>query len=400
MKIPDIPVNEADRLHELKEYSLLDTLPEEDYDNITYLASQICDTPIALISLIDSDRQWFKSAKGLDVDETPRDLSFCAHAINFPEEIMIVPDSRKDERFFDNPYVIDDPQVVFYAGVPLVTGKGYALGTLCVIDVKPHELSDEQKKALKVLSNNVIKLFELRKSKLELEAVQVRLEERNEELERFASIAAHDLKSPLANISSIVDLLKMDHLHELSDEAKDLISLLDESSQQLRDLIDGILEYTRADMLLLERNQTINLPDFFKGLTRLRGANPSHQINYPTEPRKIKVNQQALKQILLNLINNGIVYNDKPQKIINIDFCEDEQRYYFSVKDNGLGIAPKNQEKIFNLFERIPTAQSSNTKGHGIGLNTVKKLVERLGGAVKLESEMGVGSTFSFSLMK
>lgn len=400
MKIPDIPVNEADRLHELKEYSLLDTLPEEDYDNITYLASQICDTPIALISLIDSDRQWFKSAKGLDADETPRDLSFCAHAINFPEEIMIVPDSRKDERFFDNPFVVDDPQVVFYAGVPLVTGKGYALGTLCVIDIKPHELSDEQKKALKVLSNNVIKLFELRKSKLELEAVQVRLEERNEELERFASIAAHDLKSPLANISSIVDLLKMDHLHELSDEAKDLISLLDESSQQLRDLIDGILEYTRADMLLLERNQTINLPDFFKGLTRLRGANPNHQINYPTESRYIKVNSQALKQILLNLINNGIVYNDKPQKVIDIDFCEDEQRYYFSVKDNGLGIAPKNQEKIFNLFERIPTVHSSNTKGHGIGLNTVKKLVERLGGAVKLESEMGVGSTFSFSLMK
>lgn len=400
MMIPEIPNNEKARLTELKEYSLLDTLPEDDYDNITYLASQICDTPIALISLLDSNRQWFKSVKGLGISETPRELSFCAHAINQPDEIMVVPDSRADERFQDHPFVVDDPLVVFYAGVPLVTDNGYALGTLCVIDQKPHELTDEQKKALKVLSNNVVKLFELRKSKLELEAVKASLEERNEELKRFASMAAHDLKSPLSNISSIIDLLKMDHYDDLADEAKELVGLLDESSNQLRDLIDGILDHTKADMLLLERNQTINFPEFVQSITRLIGGCGNHAVNYSKDDKHIKVNQAALKQILLNLINNGIVYNDKQEKIVNVDLCEDEEYYYFSVSDNGLGVDSKDQEKIFNLFERIQTDHGQNAKGHGIGLSTVKKLVERLGGEVRLESEVGKGSTFSFNLLK
>ncbi len=400
MKAPVVPINEVDRLHELYGYSLLDTLPEDDYDSITYLASQICDTPIALISLIDNDRQWFKSSHGMGITETPRELSFCAHAINYPDEIMVVPDSRIDARFFDNPLVVDDPQVVFYAGVPLVTFTGYALGTLCVIDQKPHELTEEQKKSLKALSHNVVKLFELRVSKIELEAAKATLEGRNEELERFASMAAHDLKSPLGNISSIIDLLKMDHEPELSIEGRELIGLLDESSNQLRDLIDGILEYTRADMLLLERNEIINLPDFLNAINRLIGNSSKHQIKYPQEPKHIKVNKPALKQILLNLINNGIAYNDKPNKVVNIEFSESNLYYHFAVTDNGYGIAPKNQEKIFNLFERIQTPQTNGTKGHGIGLSTVKKLVERLGGEVKLESQLGEGATFSFSLLK
>jgi signal transduction histidine kinase len=401
MKTPVIPANEIERLHELNEYSLLDTLPEEDYDNITYLASQICDTPIALISIVDNNRQWFKSVKGIHLKETPKDYSFCAHAINSPKEIMIVPDSRTDERFFDHPFVVGEPNLVFYAGVPLVTQKGYPLGTLCVIDLKPHkQLTDEQLQALKVLSNNVVKLFELRKSKLELESAQVVLEQRNTELEHFASMAAHDLKSPLGNISSIIELLKFDHSNELSQEGKELVDLLDESSQQLRDLIDGILEYTRTDALLLERNGEIILPDFFVNIERLLSQNILCNITFPTEPRTIRANKAALKQILLNLITNGIAYNNSPQKKIDIGFSETAHHYHFSVTDNGLGIAPKNQEKIFNLFERIQASKTDNTKGHGIGLSTVKKLVERLGGEVTLESELGKGSKFSFSLLK
>lgn len=400
MKAPEIPANEFDRIHELNEYSLLDTLPEDDYDNITYLASQICNTPIALITLVDSKRQWFKSSKGMPIKESAREYSFCAHAINTPGDIMVVSDSRIDERFFDHPFVAGGPKLVFYAGVPLVTQKGYPLGTLCVIDLIPHNLTEEQLQSLRVLSNNVVSLFELRKSKLELETAQVVLEQRNKELERFASMAAHDLKSPLSNISSIIDLLKFDHADDLSPEGKELIVLLDESSQQLRDLIDGILEYTRADALLLERNTEINLPDFLKDVVKLIDHNPLHEITYPTEPTTIKVNKPALKQILLNLISNGLTYNDKPQAKVNVTFSESEHFYHFTVTDNGIGVAVKNQDKVFNLFERLPSPQSDSAKGHGIGLTTVKKLVERLGGEVKLESELGHGSTFSFSLLK
>jgi serine phosphatase RsbU (regulator of sigma subunit) len=166
---PQIPLNENSRQLELLSYSILDTLPEKEYNEITFLASQICDTPISLISLLDDTRQWFKSHHGLPVNQTPKEIAFCAHAINDCDNILIVNDSRTDERFFNNPLVTDDPNVIFYAGIPLITPKGFPIGTLCVIDNKPNELSDYQIKSLKILSNQLMNLLELRKNKAELE---------------------------------------------------------------------------------------------------------------------------------------------------------------------------------------------------------------------------------------
>jgi len=197
---PDIPANEQERLQALYEFDILDTLPEKDFDYLTTIASQICDTPISLITLIDSSRQWFKSAYGLCVKETSRDLSFCAHAINTPHKIMVVPDARSDERFADNPFVTEDPQVVFYAGVPLVAEAGYALGTLCIIDSKPRTLSAKQYEALSALSNQVVRLLELRKSNKELTELK-------EELER--SMDLYTQTSKVARIGGWeMDLLK------------------------------------------------------------------------------------------------------------------------------------------------------------------------------------------------
>lgn len=400
MIAPLIPANEQERLSELNEYSLLDTLPEDDYDNITQLASQICDTPITLITLVDSKRQWFKSAVGIDAQETPREYSFCGHAINMPTEIMVVPDSREDVRFFDNPFVTGAPNVIFYAGVPLVTEKGYALGTLCVIDDKPHVLTNNQLNALRALSISVVRLFELRKSKLQLEKAQTELERKNLELERFASMAAHDLKSPLSNISSIISLLKLQHNAELSPEAEELLLLLDESSQQLRDMVDGILEYTRSEMLLHQQAEEINLSEFFKDLVNLIDHQHKHHITFAANLPSIKTNKQALKQIFLNLIANGIAYNDKQRAEITLGYESTERFYQFWVTDNGIGIAPQHQERVFKLFERGPYMGNEAKSGNGIGLSTVKKLVEKLGGEIKVQSTLGKGTTMFFSLPK
>jgi hypothetical protein len=167
MKAP-IPANEKERLKALYWYEILDTAAEEVFDDLTLLASQVCDTPIALISLVDKDRQWFKSKIGLPTVETPRDIAFCAHAI-LQSDVFEVKDALEDRRFADNLLVTTSPHIRFYAGAPVKTPEGHALGTLCVIDQVPRELTPQQKESLNVLSRIVASLFKQRRYISELE---------------------------------------------------------------------------------------------------------------------------------------------------------------------------------------------------------------------------------------
>lgn len=159
--------NESKRLKVLWQYEVLDTVPEEVFDDLTELAARICEAPIALISLVDEKRQWFKSKVGVSVSETSRDLSFCAYAIT-QSDLFIVPDATRDQRFANNPLVTSDPKIRFYAGAPLITPDGHALGTLCVIDKVPRELRLEQKQALRILARHVVSQLELRRRSCEL----------------------------------------------------------------------------------------------------------------------------------------------------------------------------------------------------------------------------------------
>lgn len=182
MQKAPLPNNEPERLEELLSYEILDTLPEAAYDDITQLASYIAETPIALISLVDRDRQWFKSKVGIDASDTSRDVAFCAHAILEPSDIFVVQDTLDDLRFCDNPLVLQDPHIRFYAGAPLVTSKGNALGTLCVIDRKPREMSPRKREALRVLARQVVAQLELRRIFAELSRNTAELEKTHRNL--------------------------------------------------------------------------------------------------------------------------------------------------------------------------------------------------------------------------
>jgi GAF domain-containing protein len=182
MRAP-VPGNDKKRLKVLWEYQVLDSIPEEVFDDLTELAARICEAPIALITLVDEDRQWFKSRVGVTVTETSRDISFCGHAI-CQTDLFIVPDATKDARFSRNPLVISDPKIRFYAGAPLISPDGYALGSLCVIDKVPRDLRPEQKQALRILARHVMTQLELRRHSHELENARKQRDEIRADLEK------------------------------------------------------------------------------------------------------------------------------------------------------------------------------------------------------------------------
>jgi signal transduction histidine kinase len=400
MKSAKVPQNEKERLKVLNDYNILDTLPEEEYDAITKIASGICNTQIALVSIVDENRQWFKSTHGINATETPRDISFCAHSILDPDKLFIINDATKDERFFDNPITVNEPNVVFYAGAPLNSAEGFPLGTLCVIDNKPKVLSENQKESLLLLSKQVVILLELRKKNKELEASNKKVKKLNEKLNNFAFRLTHDLKSPINGVHYLLNVLKEDHLALFKNtEAEGHLSLISDRIVYIDDLINEILNYSKVTSenivfedfnvkVLLDR--IINNIDFEKKIL-LDTTNLDFQIF----SSKI-----GLLQVFQNLISNSRKFCDEEKSIITVSFKEDSDKFYFIYEDNGPGIEEKYWTKVFALFETL--GNTNNTNNTGIGLATVKAIIKRLGGKIELKKRVDdkKGVCFSFYIDK
>ncbi|MFT6857022.1 MAG: signal transduction histidine kinase [Cyclobacteriaceae bacterium] len=400
MLAPEEHEKEQERLKDLASYTILDTLPETDYDDLTAIAAKICDTEISLISLIDDKRQWFKSHHGLAATETPKKYAFCAHAINDQENVFIVRDARTDERFHDNPLVTSDPNVIFYAGVPLISDNGLPLGTLCVIDHNPKSLSQSQIQSLKALGRQVMNILNLKKTQLTLEKTLLKLEEKNVELERFAFVAAHDLKSPLNGITGLSELFAENYSAQIDDEGNKMLSLIAKSSDKLRNLIDGLLEYSRFESVLKEKKSQININSLIDDMTGLFLYEPKLTLKLTSSMTDIVMNRTALEHVLINLVTNAIKYNDKENIAIDIGVSESATHYTFYVQDNGPGIALDHQGNIFDIFKVLVKKDRFGVAGNGIGLATVKKVIENSGGFIKVKSEPKKGAQFLFSFEK
>lgn len=400
---------ERERLNKLIEFNILDTPEEKDYDDIVKLASIICNTPISLISLVDDKRQWFKAKVGLDAEETPREIAFCSHAVD-SKQILVVNDATKDERFFDNPLVTNDPSIRFYAGYPLITSDNFALGTLCVIDKETKTLTNEQLFALETLAKQVIKNLELRINSKILTNNYLLIEQQTKELtkanmlnKKLISILSHDLRSPLSNINNYLYLLENDMIDKSENEMiiKDMQKSVESTIKLTENLLSWSLSQLEFENLSISNIYPYYIieekANIFSTQLKLKNI---EIINNIDKEFTIYSDQNIIDFLFRNLINNAIKFSkDKVIEInykleTNIKFNNQIEYVIFEIKDYGLGMSNSVKENIFNWNVKTTTLGTNKEKGSGFGLIASKELVEKLNGELYFTSEEGIGTSF------
>ncbi|KYG66517.1 hypothetical protein AZI86_05580 [Bdellovibrio bacteriovorus] len=531
---PPFHEQETARLAELRRYKILDTDPEELYTNIANLASQICETPICAVSFVDKDRQWFKSSVGLEVQEIHRETAFCAYTI-LQDDLLEVEDATKDERFAENQLVTDDPNIRFYAGVPLLSSKGLALGALCVIDNKPRSLTPYQKESLKLLAKQVMLLNEQRilheRSRLKLfqkksvisnmtsgvmavdmngdvmftnqafvDLFNLDIEPQSLEGRHYAKLIAHYGKSRLPDVDKLIarvteiinknepiygdkirtlegliierdfvpvnfegqtvghlwvyrdvtlkikqermmaqSLKKAEELtalksqflanmsHEIRTPLNGIIGmsglLLDlsldkkqtelthnirECGESLLEIVNDILDYSKIEANKFELvSEPFNIESCIDQSLYIldhrasqKGLTLTHRAITPL-PKVVIGDMGRLKQILVNLIGNAVKFTHQGQVQVKVgaeDLPNNETLLSFSVQDTGVGIPPDRMDRLFKSFSQVDSSTSRHYGGTGLGLAISKNLCELMGGSIKVQSEVGVGTTFSFTV--
>ncbi|PRX49788.1 GAF domain-containing sensor histidine kinase [Salegentibacter salegens] len=399
MQQKKVSSNERLRRAALAEYAIFKSGEDKDYDQLTFLAAKICQVPVAKISIIGKTNIWYKSAYGTQLAEIPRENALCEHAINAGEEIFII-NSQEHPEFFENAKNIYHQEFHFYAGVPLLNANGHAIAVFCIFDTKIRKLDQDQKKSLMALANQSMNLFESRKHKTKLQHVQRKLKQKYKELEKFASLVSHDIKSPLANIISLTELLKDENKEKLDEQSRQYLDFLVESSYSLRNYVDGILSFYRSDHVLEKDYEDVHLPTLLKRITDLYKLEENVEITYPSEGHLKNINKAALSQVFMNLISNALKYNTREVRKVAISFKTTATYYGFEISDNGIGISKNDKEKIFQLFATLDAKDRYGNPGSGIGLATVKKHIEQMNGSIEVFSEKGKGSTFKFKIKR
>lgn len=391
--------NENIRAFVLESYNLTNLCIDPEYEELTFLTATICKVPVAYLSIIEPSKICIKAKFGTNLLDIERKNSFSQLTLSSNKDLFSI-NYRDNPKVFEKAKVQFKEEFKFYCGILLKDPNGYPLGVLNILDREERVLEEVQLQSLKALANQSMKLIEFSKQKHQFQKIQQKLKQKYKELEKFASLVSHDIKSPLANIISLTELLKEENKGKFDEETNQYLNYLVESSYALRNYVDGILSFYRSEHILEKEYENVNLHQLLQGIAKLYEVTEDVIIEYPKDIMLQNVNKAALTQVFLNLISNGLKYNKKDIREIRVSFEEQESYYYFEVSDNGEGFPEENSSKIFELFTTLDTTDREGNPGSGIGLATVQKLVQSMGGTIKVNSTPGEGSSFSFTIQR
>jgi signal transduction histidine kinase len=386
--------SEIQRVAAVRALRLLDTPPEDRFDRIAMIAQHLLDVPIALVSLVDLDRQWAKSSVGLTVLETPRSSSFCSHAIA-AGRFFEVPDAATDPRFMGNPMVLGAAGIRFYAGHPVAGPSGHLVGTLCVLDRVPRRLTDRQRTELGDLAGWV-----------ELEYTVLQANQWEQETERarrdFVSVVSHELRTPLTSIRGSLELIASGRFGELPRQVSRLVSIA----------------ATNTDRLVRLAEDVVDLHQMQRGQLHLRlGEVALHEVvgqavhavedvaeraavsveSFCDEPALVYGDADRLVQVVTNLLVNAVRVSPQGQPV-TVTSGVNGTRATIAVRDHGPGVPQGQLDEIFEPFVQFDLPDQRRTGGAGLGLAIARGIVQAHGGRIGARADTDGGSTFEVSL--
>jgi signal transduction histidine kinase len=382
---PKLPnAAEQRRLAALHSYGILDTVRESAFEDITRIASLVCGTPIAVVNLIDAERQWFKSEVGLGVRETPLATSICAHAI-LEHDVLVVPDTTLDGRFAENPLVTGDPGLRFYAGALLKTADGLAIGTVCVLDTEPRRLTQEQVDVLRGLARQVM-------TQLELRRMLAASERKNRHLGSLITAAGHDLKAPLRSALYAIDRSSIASVPEVQTKLATATKQLLDIDRQLTSLSVA----ASSGVGLIPELTAVPIAPVFESMQqawRPAAERKNITLSITAAPLSVMGHAALLETLIGNLLSNAVKYTPKGGQV-HLDAQHDGDEVEIAITDTGIGMTTEASGELFGAFRQADPAAD----GLGLGLWIVQQTADALGATLSVQSTPGGGTRFAVRL--